>query len=189
MCARHILDSYWYVIPPIFPLSFYLYRFLYYSFHFFLKLVKLKNFIVGSHSNHAMGSDCFWPTCSCRCSCCFSGFLPCVFYSIWPFYVVGWNDFWIWHWLCYNYGWNNYWNGPTLFDWPVVPKSHPCKFSVIYRMMLNHWSGKLYFDCLLPLLSVTLFPYLYSNGWRDGPSRLKWLDLQERAAGSINFKW
>ncbi|RVW12626.1 hypothetical protein CK203_115697 [Vitis vinifera] len=58
--------------------------------------------------NHALGSYCFWPSSSRFCACCFSGIVSCAANPFWPLNVVGWNDFWIWSWVCYNHDWNNH---------------------------------------------------------------------------------
>jgi len=83
--------------------------------------------VVDNLPNHGVGSDHFWPSSSCPCTCCFSGFIPSIFYPFWPFHVVSWDDFWLWPWLCYNNGWNNHWDGPPLLNWTSFPWSHSCK--------------------------------------------------------------
>lgn len=77
--------------------------------------------VVGSHSNHAMGSHCLWPSGSCSCTCCFFGIVSCALNSFWAFHVASWYDIWIWHWIRHYYGWNYHRHDSAIFDWVTLP--------------------------------------------------------------------
>jgi len=59
------------------------------------------------------------------------------------------------------------------------------------RQMIFHWYNLVFIlDLTSASPSVRIIScWMCSNGWRDGPRKLLWLDLLGREAGSINLKW
>lgn len=89
--------------------------------------------VVGSHSNHAMGSHCLWPSSSCSCTCCFFGIVSCALNSFWAFHVASWYDIWIWHWIRHYYGWNYHRHDSAIFDWVTLPWPNSCKTLIYFQ--------------------------------------------------------
>ena len=138
-----------------------------------------------------MGSNCLWTSSPRPCAYCFSCLVPSVPNSFRSFHVVGWNDLWIWYWVCDNHGWNHYWDGPALFDWASFPWTHPCKTNDFNWYKLDNLVFILdltFLSSASPFLRI-ISCWMCSNGWRDGLRKLLWLDLLGRGAGSINLKW